>query len=187
MRAKSSKNTKHRVIHEGRFLKFLKAGDWEYVRRHNCTGIVIIVPVTDDGCLLFVEQYRPPVRKNVIEFPAGLVNDRGDTKKESVLTAAKRELLEETGYKASQIKRILKGPVSGGSSADLVEMFVASGLKKVHDGGGDEFEHIQVHKVRIKFAQTWLLKMQNKGRLIEPKIYAGLYFVNSYNNKSSRT
>lgn len=66
-----------KVVAEGRFLRFLIKQGWEYVERPNCTGIVIIVAVTDEGKLLFTEQFRLPVGRPVIEFPAGLVGDEG--------------------------------------------------------------------------------------------------------------
>ena len=102
MRAQANNKAKQKVLYEGRFLRFARKGDWEYVQRNNCSAIVIIVAVTEDDHVVFVEQYRPPVDKIVIEFPAGLVNDFGKKKKESNYCAAKRELLEETGYQAKK-------------------------------------------------------------------------------------
>ena len=163
-------------------MRLVKRGEWEFVERNNCSGIVIIVALTDKGQVIFVQQYRPPVDKQVIEFPAGLINDHGDSKMvESFVTAAKRELLEETGYQAQRIVKLLEGPVSSGSSGDCVTMVQAVGLKKIHSGGGDESESIVVHEVDLKSVDSWLTKMKNKGYLVEPKIYAGLYFLKNYN------
>ncbi len=163
-------------------MRLVKKGEWEFVERNNCSGIVIIVAMTDDQKVIFVEQYRPPVDKRVIEFPAGLVNDHCHLKTESLLTAAKRELLEETGYQAQRMVELLKGPVSSGSSGDIVTMVLATGLKKVALGGGaDEFESIIVHEVDLKDVDAWLKRMENKAYLVEPKIYTGLYFLKNYN------
>ena len=68
-----------------------------------------------------------PVAKNVIEFPAGLVNDLNLKKKEAILNAARR-LWEETGYRARRIVKV-DGPSSGGSSSDIITI-VSLGLKK---------------------------------------------------------
>ncbi len=175
---------KKMIIHQGRFIRFIQAAEWEYVERSNCTGIVIIVPITDDHKVVFVEQFRPPVNKKVIEFPAGLVNDRGEKKKESILTAAKRELIEETGYQAKKVVKLLEGPVSSGLTSDQVTMVMATGLKKIGQGGGDETEGITVYEIPLKKVEVWLKQQEQKGYLIEPKIYAGLYFLCKYNETS---
>jgi len=176
--------SERKVIHEGEFLRFIKHGFWEYVERSNCSAIVIIVPTTNDKHVILVDQYRVPVGKRVIEFPAGLVNDHGAKKKESLNTAAKRELLEETGYKATRLVKILEGPVSSGSCSDIVTVLHAHNVKKVTSGGGDHLESIVVHKVAMKEIDQWLDKMRRKGYLIEPKIYTGLYYLKSYNRGS---
>ena len=181
MRAKINGKAKRIILYEGKFLRLLRQGEWEYVERNNCTGIVIIVALTNDEKVIFVEQYRPPVGKKVIEFPAGLVNDRKGKKKESLFAAAKRELFEETGYRAKRIVTLLKGPVSAGSSSDQVTLLQATQLEKTGKGGGDDFESISVHEVSLQKAHQWLKKMEAQGYLIEPKIYAGLYFLHAYN------
>ena len=184
MRAKSNSKDKKTIIHEGKFLRFVQKGDWEFVQRNNCSAVVIIVPMTNDDEVVFVEQYRPPVDKRVIEFPAGLVNDLPNIKQESVVAAAKRELLEETGYQANKLIKVLEGPTSSGTSADLITIFQANNVIKVADGGGDDFESITVHTVPLVDVDTWLAKMKRKGCLIEPKIYTGLYFLKTYNRAS---
>jgi ADP-ribose pyrophosphatase len=165
------------VRYEGKFIRFLQLGEWEFVQRHNCSGIVIIVALTNENNLIFVDQHRPPVDGRVIEFPAGLIGDEADKSGESLIEGAKRELLEETGYAASTMTELLRGPVSGGSSADFVTMFRAGGLRKVSQGGGNEEEDIIVHEIPLSYAHEWLRSMSQKGYFIEPKIYAGLYFL----------
>lgn len=166
------------IIYEGKYLRFLKKGEWEYIQRAHLGGkIVIVVALTKENKVILVEQYRVPVKRKVIEFPAGLVSDHEHIKNESLASAAKRELLEETGYQAKKMVKLLEGPVSSGSSADKVTMFRAFDLKKVSQGGGDDMECIVVHEVALKQIDQWLTKMERKGYLIEPKVYAGLYFL----------
>ena len=84
---------------------------WETFERVNCNGIVVIVPVTSEGEVLIIRQFRPAVNSYVMEFPAGL-NDKG----ESLEDAARRELIEETGYSAKEMIFLAEGPISSGAS-----------------------------------------------------------------------
>ena len=59
------------TIGQGKFLRLVRVNGWEYAERTRASGIVVIVPFTEDGQLVFVEQFRPPVNSNCIEFPAG--------------------------------------------------------------------------------------------------------------------
>lgn len=167
----------HTTLFNGKFLKVLSHKGWEFVRRKDCSGIVVIAALTKSGKVLFVEQHRVPLGKRVIEFPAGLVGDACHARKESMASAAKRELLEETGYHARRMRFIMEGPVSSGMSAQQISFFRAEGLTKKTAGGGDDTEDITVHEVPVEKAPRWLKQMQRKGRLVDPKVYAGLYFL----------
>lgn len=166
-----------KVLYDGKWLQMVTVGDWEHVTRKNCTGIVIIVAKTKQNKLVLVEQYRPPLGKDVIEMPAGLVSDKPGHKNESFAAAAKRELYEETGYAAKKFKFLAKGPVSPGLTGETVDFYMAMDLKKEHAGGGDETENIKVHEVPLSGIKTWLKMMEKKGKAVDPKIYTGLYFL----------
>ena len=136
-----------KVISEGNFVRFVRTSytdlsgqtrEWESFERVNCKGIVIIVPVTDDDDTLLIRQFRPPVGSYVIEFPAGL-NDRGET----LEAAARRELIEETGYSAKDMVFLAEGPMSSGSSGEILTAFFASGLEFRGIGERDETEDIE--------------------------------------------
>lgn len=165
------------MLGKGKFMRLVREGEWEFVERCGCDGVVIILALTDEGEVVFVEQYRAPVGKYVVEFPAGLISDRRSLKGESMAQAAKRELFEETGYSATRIAKVLAGPASSGSSADIITMVRAHGLKKTGGGGGDHLESIKVHTVALSKVVPWLKDMERRGCLIEPKIYAGLFFL----------
>lgn len=169
------------LINEGRFIKFMSLKGWEYVQRNNCTGVVVIVAVTENGKILLTEQYRIPVGKKVIELPAGLVNDSFEICEEHIEEAAERELLEETGYKAGKIFRLTEGPISAGLCSEVITFVRAEDLKKEGAGGGDTSESIIVHEVSIDHIEEWLMDMQLKGVMVDPKVYAGLYFVKTKN------
>ncbi len=166
-----------RVVAQGRYLDLVCRGRWEFVRRRNATGVVLVVAVTPHGELLFVEQYRPPVDSQVIELPAGLVNDQVGISVESCAEAARRELLEETGYDASQLREIFSGPSSAGLTDEQVSIFLATGLQRVHTGGGVENENIVVHEVPLTSACEWLDAQRDAGRKVDVRVYAGIHIA----------
>ena len=166
-----------RIIGSGRFLRLLSRDGWEYVERPIVSGIVVIVALTDDSRLLLVEQYRPSVQQRVISLPAGLVGDQPGQENESLATGAIRELEEEAGYRAARMDQLVAGPPSVGSCSDVTTFMRAGSLSKVSAGGGDEFEDIVVHEVPLGDVPRWLRAQAAGGRLLDPKIYVGLYFA----------
>ncbi len=165
------------TLHAGKYLNMVREGTWEYVQRTNKLGAVVIVALTPQRNVLFVEQYRPPMGKNVIELPAGLAGDRQEFEGEQLSTAAERELLEETGYAAEQMEYLTHGPPSAGMSSETVTFFRATGLRKVADGGGDESEDITIHEVPVGEVGAFLDSCQKQGKAIDPKVFTGLYFL----------
>jgi ADP-ribose pyrophosphatase len=162
---------------EGRWLSLRKRGRWEYAERNNPAGAVIIVAVTPEDCVLFVEQYRVSILQNTIEMPAGLVGDLADQADESALVAAQRELEEETGYRCASVEFIHRGPSSSGMSTEMISFVRARDLQKVGPGGGDETENIVVHEVPRREAGAWLFARAAEGYSIDPKLFAGLWFI----------
>ena len=163
------------TLHEAKYLRLKALGRWEYAERTNADSAVIIVAVTPEDTILFVEQYRYPVRAKSIEMPAGLVGDLSPG--ESLETAAMRELEEETGWQAERVEYLMAGPSSSGMSNEMIAFVRAHGLRKVGEGGGDESEAITVHEVPRPQAAAWLNQKMLDGYSIDPKLYAGLYFV----------
>jgi ADP-ribose pyrophosphatase len=167
------------VVSKGRHLHFVKRSGWEFVQRPAVSGIVAIVAVTAQKKILLVEQFRPPVNASVIEIPSGLAGDTRHTEGEKLLKAAERELLEETGYTAGGWKQLFSGLSSAGVSSEVVTFFRASRLRCIAEGGGDEHEDIIVHEVSLRSVESWLRRKSAAGLLIDPKVYAGLYFQRS--------
>jgi len=165
------------ILHEGRHVVLKSAGGWEYAERRQVSGCVGILAVTAENKLLLVEQFRPPVQCNVIELPAGLAGDIAGTEDEPLAVAAKRELLEETGYAAGRMYFLCEGPVSAGLSTEIISFFHAQDLHKVHGGGGDHSEDIRVHEVPLDDLQSWLAQRRDEGCLIDLKIFTALHFL----------
>ena len=174
-----------KILHEGKYLRLVEKNGWEYIQRTNCTGIAVIVAVTENAEILIVEQYRLPVEAFSIELPAGLVNDQELEVEEDGLEAARRELFEETGYVSENWHHVFTGPGGAGASADILSFYIALNVKKTGHGGGDHTEEIKVHAVPLNEVDAWLDEQRGRGHPVDPKIYAGLYFLNIYNKKSS--
>ena len=161
----------------GRFVALVREGHWEYAERVRSTGAVALVAVTNENKLLLVEQYRIPCHARTIELPAGIIGDEPQASEETLVEAARRELLEETGYKAEHLEALVTGPPSSGLASELVTLLRATGLRKVGDGGGVAHEEISVHEVSIAEVRRWLAEKSKAGILVDPKVYAGLYFI----------
>jgi ADP-ribose pyrophosphatase len=136
-----------------------------------------IVAVTADRRLVLISQYRIPLGKICVEIPAGLAGD-SDTS-ESWKAAAIRELREETGYTAEDMEYLTRGPTSAGLTSECVTLARAVGLSKAGAPQPDAEEQIEVHEVPLDEVPAFLRAQEAAGRLIDPKIFAALYFVAS--------
>jgi len=163
-------------LHEGRWLRLMRRGRWEFAERVHGHGMaVIIIAATPDDEVLFVEQYRVPLGKRTIEMPAGLVGDEHDD--DTLTAAARRELVEETGYEASHVEVLLIGPTSSGMSSERIAFVRATGLRKVGEGGGTADEQITVHRVPRAQAPAWLMRMHADGYEVDLKLWGGLWML----------
>lgn len=171
--------TQSRILFNGRYLRLSQRDNWEYAERTtanpDAVSAVIVVAVTPEDKVLFVEQFRVPIQCRTLEMPAGLVGDRAGA--ESVQIAAQRELLEETGWHAGRIDYLMEGPSSAGMSTETIAFVRASDLRREHAGGGDDSEDITVHEIPRREAARWLDGKRREGYSIDPKLYAGLYFL----------
>jgi len=174
-------NTPHsdepRILAERRFARLLSYRGWEWVERTNTSAAAVIVAITDKRQLVLVEQYRIPLGHRVIELPAGLVGDLAENKQEDLIDAARRELLEETGYEAGSFDYLLEGPSSAGLTNEVYTLLLARDARQVGPGGGDSSEDIQVHGVPLDEVEAWLESKRREGTMISPKIYSALYFA----------
>ena len=166
-----------RVVAEGRFLRFVKRGHWEYVERVNVRDVAVLVPITAKDEIVLVEQYRIPVEAAMVELPAGLVGDEEGLRNEDLLDAANRELEEETGFRAGRLTVLARAPSSGGMTSEVVSFVAAEALTRVGSGGGVDGEDITVHVVPLAGVEQFLRDREHAGCLLDPKIYAGLYLV----------
>ncbi|NLW95406.1 NUDIX hydrolase [Luteimonas wenzhouensis] len=165
------------VLHEGRWLRLVRRGTWESCERtHHGDGLAVqIIAVTPGDEVLFVEQPRAAVGKRTIEMPAGLVGD-GDGE-DTLESAARRELVEETGWEPGRVEVLAVGCTTPGMSNERIALVRALDLRKVGDGGGVGVESITVHAVPRAQAPAWLLQKQREGFALDLKVWAGLWMI----------
>ena len=152
---------------EGRFLTVRQQGSWEYAERKGEIGAAVIVALDGEDIIL-VEQYRIPVGKRCLELPAGLVGD--EAAGESTAEAARRELEEETGYRADTVEDLGLFYSSPGMTSESFTVVRATGLVRVGDGGGSPEEDITVHRVPLASVPGFLREKRAEGLGIDAKI-----------------
>ncbi|NIJ67928.1 NUDIX hydrolase [Xanthomonas sp. 60] len=174
-----------RVVFEGKYQRMVVRGTWEYSERTHAGGLAaIIIAVTPEDNVLFVEQFRVPLQARTIEMPAGLVGDIDAG--ESIELSAVRELEEETGWTAEHAEVLMVGPTSSGASSEKIAFVRATGLRRVGQGGGDDSEDILVHEVPRTRAAAWLVQKISEGYELDAKLWAGLWMIDHHLDGTAR-
>ena len=164
------------TLYEGQWLRLVRIGHWESCERTHGQGMaVIVIAVTPADEVLFVEQYRIPLGSRTIEMPAGLVGD--DHAEDTLADAARRELIEETGWSPGRVDVLLVGPTSSGMSNERIAFVRALDLTRVGAGGGVKDENIVVHAVPRHEAPAWLMRKRAEGFELDLKLWAGLWMI----------
>ncbi len=165
------------MLFETRWLRLERIGHWDFVRRPHSNSGVGILAITPGDEIVLVEQFRIPVQAPVIEIPAGIVGDEKEHLGESLDETAARELLEETGYRAGKITKLIETPTSAGMTSELIHLFHATELVREHQGGGVAGEKITVHHVPLANLRGWLREQENAGKIVDYKIHACLWLA----------
>ena len=149
-----------KIVYKGRYLKVIKkefltkTGKkrfWEYVKRKNA---VVIFPLTKKKEVILERIYRLPIDSFDVELPAGLLDKKGETPRE----AAKRELLEETGYFAKKLILVFKKPLDPGVFSNELFCFFAPDVELKRKAKTEDTEEIEVLKVPLKKLVDFLLR-----------------------------
>lgn len=152
---------------EGKYLRAMRQGRWEYASRTRDVRAVVILAETD-GKVVLIEQQRVPTNRKILELPAGLVGDEDEHA--TIEGTAVKELEEETGYSASSIERLGDFYSSPGMVAESFTLVRASGLTKVGEGGGTEHEDIAVHLVSRSDMPAFIAAKRAEGVGIDVKL-----------------
>ena len=163
------------VMWSGKWITARRRGKWEYVSRARGIRAAVILPLDgsgDDRHVILVEQYRVPVGARVLELPAGLIGDEDGTEGEDPLDAARRELVEETGYAARDWRDCGTFLSSPGLTGESFTLLKASGLTRVGPGGGTEAEDITVHRVNLADLPAFVTARRDAGTAIDVRLLA---------------
>lgn len=155
------------TVWQGRYIAAKRKGKWEFVSRTRGISAAVMLAV-DEGHVLLVEQERAPLGGPCLELPAGLVGDEQEG--EAVETAARRELEEETGYRAARMVDLGRFHASPGMSSEGFTLLRAEGLTKVGEGGGVEGENIIVHRVKLDEVADFVAEKRKTGVAMDAKL-----------------
>lgn len=158
------------VAWQGKWITAKRRGKWEYVSRARGIRAAVIVAIDADGHVLLVDQYRVPLGKRCLELPAGLIGDEAGHEGDSPFDAARRELIEETGYDCAAIEDLGEYHSSPGLVSESFTLVRATGLTKVGEGGGLEDEDIIVHRVPRAEIAAFVAAKRAEGLAIDVKL-----------------
>jgi len=138
------------------------------------SGAVAVVPVNEKGEILLVRQYRHATGKSLLEIPAGKLEPG-----ESMTDCAGRELLEETGYEATKLKKMVSFFSTPGFTNEMLHLFLATGLAYKGQKLDDE-EDIDV--LTMPFGRA--IELIWKGEICDAKSIAGILAAPHYLKES---
>lgn len=122
------------------------------------TGAVAVLAINDNDEIMMLRQYRHPVRKLLMEIPAGLRDIEG----ESPLETAKRELLEEASLEADSFEELVSFFTTPGGNSEDIQIFVATGLREVESGHVLTGEERTMEKIWVPVSQALAQVLDSK-------------------------
>jgi ADP-ribose pyrophosphatase len=160
------------LIAEGKFVRLVRRGRWEYAGRVGGIGAVVVI-AEHEGKVILVDQPRAGPNCRCIELPAGLVGDVDpDATPEST---AIKELQEEAGFTADRVERLGEFYASPGMLSESFVLVRAHNVRRIGEGGGGEHEDINVHLVARADIPNFLEQKRAEGFGIDVKL---LIFLN---------
>jgi ADP-ribose pyrophosphatase len=161
------------LVYDGHFLKIqrdaVRLPDGKIAAREYIThpGAVVILPLFDDGSVLLERQFRYPLHRVFIEFPAGKIDPNEDA-----LDCAKRELQEETGYTATDWKYVCTIHNAIAYSNEHLDIFLARGLT-AGKSQLDDGEFLETFKAPMADMLAWI----REGKITDVKTVIGAFWL----------
>jgi len=164
----------HKVVYRGRVFTTI-VDEIEYdsgnksireVAEH--PGGSVVLPVLDDGRIVFVYQYRYPLNRYLYELPAGKLDEN-----EKPETCAARELKEETGYTADKLENLTTIFTTPGFCSETLHIFLARGLRQ----GKQELEEGEFGLTLKYVPMKEAFHMVRTNEIVDAKTIAGLFFL----------
>jgi len=172
----STKVNNRTIVYHGKVFELIRENvtlengtttDVEFIEHPGATAVI---PFLDDNRIVLLKQYRHALKKYIWEIPAGTLDPQ-----EEIISCAKRELIEETGYSAAQWHRLGEITPVPGYSDERIHIFLATELQPA-DQNLDEDEVIQVQAVDFLKA----LEMMGDGEIQDAKSIAGLFLASQW-------
>lgn len=173
------KTMKSDKIYEGKILNLridtVELPDKKYSKREivEHPGGVAVIPVTEDGCVILVKQFRKAVERFLYEIPAGKLELNEEPRETAI-----RELKEETGYAANKLTYLYEFYTSPGYCNEKIYLFLGEDLVE-GESDPDPGEFIEWVKIHIDD----LFKMIDRGEIIDGKTILGIYLAKEYFDK----
>jgi ADP-ribose pyrophosphatase len=161
------------VMWDGKYVRAVKRGKWEYASRSNDIRAVVIL-AEHEGKIILIDQPRVALGARCVELPAGLVGDEDPNA--TVEATAVKELEEETGFTAERVERLGDFYASPGMLSESFTLVRAHGVRRIGEGGGDDHEDIIVHLVPRPDIANFLEQKRAEGFAIDVKLLIFLGF-----------
>jgi ADP-ribose pyrophosphatase len=161
------------VMWEGKYVRAIKRGRWEYVSRVGDVRAVVIL-AEFEGKTILIDQPRIAVGGRCLELPAGLVGDEDPGA--TVEDTAVKELEEETGFTAERIERLGDFHASPGMLSEGFTLVRAHGVTRSGAGGGTEHEDIKIHLVARDDIPAFVEQKRAEGFAVDVKLLLFLNF-----------
>jgi ADP-ribose pyrophosphatase len=145
----------------------------------HCSGGAVVVPLLDDGRVILVRQHRYPFRDYVVELPAGKRD--GD---EDPLVCAKRELEEETGYRAASFEKLTAIQTTPGFCDEVLHVFLAQGLRRTETG--QRLEEAEQSLTLLVMPLEEAVARVERGEITDGKTVCGLLLADRRMNTPMR-
>jgi 8-oxo-dGDP phosphatase len=170
-----------RVVHEGFStvrVDSVRMPDGSVVEREivERPAAAAVVPVTDDGDVLLLRQYRAALGRYQLEIPAGLIDVEGETPEET----ARRELVEEIHHEARSLLHLATIDTSAGWSDEQVHLFLGTELRPAAPPESHVAEAEEAHMEIVRFALDDALEIARSGQIGDAKSAIGILLAGAH-------